>query len=146
MFLVGLFFGDMVMKSNIRFSAIIVFAFLFSALPVYAADLTVSVDASSYIRAIPETMYGTNMQCWDGSQNGGNDNVNTLIAASGSRYVRWPGGSWGDGVLWSDMEGPNYSNTWRVSYGESMYRINKFDSIMQPIVNFSGIWSDCYRD
>jgi hypothetical protein len=128
------------MKSKIRF--VVNFAFLFFAMPVYAADLTVSVDASSYIRAIPETMYGSNMQCWDGAQNGGNDNVNTLIAALGSRYVRWPGGSWGDGVLWSDMEGPNYSQTWRVSYDESMYRINKFDSIMQPIVNFSGIWSD----
>jgi hypothetical protein len=108
---------------------------------VKAADLTVSVDASSYIRAIPETMYGTNMQCWDGAQNGGNDNVNTLIAAAGNRYVRWPGGSWGDGVLWSDME-VSYTQTWRVSYGQSMYRINKFDSIMQPIVNFSGIWPD----
>jgi hypothetical protein len=80
------------MKSKIRFVAIIIFAFLCSALPVYAADLTVSVDASSYIRAIPETMYGTNMQCWDDSQNGGNDNVNALIAAAGNRYVRWPGG------------------------------------------------------
>jgi hypothetical protein len=130
------------MKSNIRFAAIIVFAFLCSSLTVYAADLTVSVNTSSYIRSIPETMYGTNMQCWDKAQNGGNDNINTLIAAFGSRYVRWPGGSWGDGVIWSDMLGPNYSNTWRVSYGESMYRINKFDSIMQPIVNFSGIWSD----
>jgi hypothetical protein len=110
---------------------------------VYAADLTVSVDASSYIRAIPETMYGTNMQCWDKAQNGGNDNVNTLIAAFGSRYVRWPGGSWGDGVIWSDMQVPYSQNTsWKVTYGESMYRINKFDSIMQPIVNFSGIWTD----
>jgi alpha-L-arabinofuranosidase len=134
-------FGVMVMKSKIRFVAIIVFAFLCSALPIYAADV-VSVNASSYIRAIPETMYGSNMQCWDGAQNGSNANVNALIAASGSRYVRWPGGSWGDGVLWSDMEGPNYSQTGRVSYGESMYRINKFDSIMQPIVNYSGIWSD----
>ncbi len=130
------------MNSRVRFIAIIVFAFLCSALPVYAADLTVSVDASSYIRAIPETMYGTNMQCWDKSQNGGNDNVNAILEGYNSRYVRWPGGSWGDGVIWSDMQVPNYSNTWRVGYGESMYRINKFDSIMQPIVNFSGIWTE----
>jgi hypothetical protein len=60
--------------------------------PVHAADLTVNVDASSYIRAIPETMYGTNTQCWDGLQNGSNDNFNNLMAASGRRYVRWPGG------------------------------------------------------
>jgi hypothetical protein len=122
--------------------AVIVCALLCLVTPVYAADLTVTVNASSYIRAIPETMYGTNMQCWDGAQNGSNANVNALIEASGSRYVRWPGGSWGDGVLWSDMEAPNYSQTWRVNYGESMYRINKFDSITQPIVNFSGIWND----
>jgi len=109
---------------------------------VKAADLTVSVNASSYIRAIPETMYGTNMQTWDGAQNGSNANVNALIAAAGNRHVRWPGGSWANGHLWSDMEAPNYSNAWKVNYGESMYRINKFDSMMQPIVNFTGIWSD----
>jgi alpha-L-arabinofuranosidase len=117
------------MKSKMRFAAIIVLAFLCSALPVYAAD-TVSVNASSYIRAIPETMYGTNMQTWDGAQNGSNANVNALIAAAGNRHVRWPGGSWANGHLWSDMEAPNYSNAWKVNYGESMYRINKFDSMM----------------
>jgi len=129
------------MKLQTAISVVFVCILLCSMASVKAADLTVSVDASSYIRAIPETMYGTNMQCWDGAQNGGNDNVNTLIAAAGNRYVRWPGGSWGDGVLWSDME-VSYTQTWRVSYGQSMYRINKFDSIMQPIVNFSGIWPD----
>ncbi len=131
----------MIKSKRILVETVILGVILFSA-TLYAIDITVTVNASSYIRAIPETMYGTNMQCWDGAQNGSNENVNTLIAASGSRYVRWPGGSWGDGVLWSDMEGPNYSQTWKVSYGESMYRINKFDSIMQPIVNYSGIWSD----
>jgi hypothetical protein len=134
--------GITVMKSKIRFVAIIVFTFLCLALPVYAADLTVGVDASSYIRAIPETMYGTNTQCWDGKQNGGNDNYNNLMAASGSRYIRWPGGSWGDAFLWSDMEGPADGNdyTGRVSYDESMYMINKMGAIMQPIVNFPGYW------
>jgi len=127
------------MKSKIRFVAIIVFAFLCSALPVYAADV-VSVNASSYIRAIPETMYGTNTMCWDGKQNGGNDNFNSLMAASGRRYIRWPGGSWGNAYLWSDMEGPGDGNEWRVSYDESMYMINKMGAIMQPIVNFPGYW------
>jgi hypothetical protein len=136
----------LVMNSKIRFVAIIVFAFLCSALPVYASDLTVSVNASSYIRAIPETMYGTNTQCWDGLQNGGNDNFNNLMAASGRRYVRWPGGSWGDAYLWSDMESwlatndPNAPYTGIVSYDESMYWINKIGAIMQPIVNFPGYW------
>jgi hypothetical protein len=130
----------LVMKLKIRFVAIIVFAFLCSALPVYAADLTVSVDASSYIRAIPETMYGTNTMTWDGKQNGGNDNYNNLMAASGRKYFRWPGGSWGDSFLWSDMTGPNDANSWIVTYDESMYMINKMGGIMQPIVNFPGYW------
>jgi len=134
--------GVNVMKLQTGISVVFVCILLCSVSLVKAADLTVSVDASSYIRSIPETMYGSNMQCWDKGQNGGNDIINNLIAAFGSRYVRWPGGSWGDGVIWRDMQVPNYSNTWRVGYGESMYRINKFDSIMQPIVNFSGIWTD----
>ena len=123
-------------------SVVFVCILLCSMSLVMAADVTVSVDASSYIRAIPETMYGTNMQTWDGAQNGSNANINALIAAAGNRHVRWPGGSWANGHLWSDMEAPNYSNAWKVNYGESMYRINKFDSMMQPIVNFTGIWSD----
>jgi hypothetical protein len=130
------------MNSKIRFVAIIVFAFLCSALPIYAADLTVSVNASSYIRAIPETMYGTNSQIWDGLQNGGNDNFNNLMAASGRRYVRWLGGSWSNAYLWSDTEGPSGAKTWVVSYDESMYWINKIGAIMQPIVNFPGYWYD----
>jgi hypothetical protein len=107
-----------------------------------AADVTVTVNASSFIRAIPETMYGTNTMTWDGKQNGGNDNFNNLMAASGRRYIRWPGGSWGNVLLWSDVEGPSYSYTWKVNYDESMYMINKMGGIMQPIVNFPGYWYD----
>ncbi len=140
MFRAGLIFGVMVMESSIRFVAIIVFVFLCSVLPVYAADVTVSVNASSYIRPIPETMYGTNTMCWDGKQNGGNENFNSLMSASSRRYIRWPGGSWGNAYLWSDMEGPSYANTWIVSYDESMYMINKMGGIMQPIINFPGYW------
>ena len=72
------------MKLQTAISVVFVCILLCSMASVKAADLTVSVDASSYIRAIPETMYGTNTQCWDKSQNGGNDNVNALIAAAGS--------------------------------------------------------------
>jgi hypothetical protein len=107
---------------------------------VYASDLTVSVNASSYIRAIPETLYGTNTMAWDGMQSGGDDNYNSLMAASDRKYFRWPGGSWGDAYLWSDMDGPNDVNSWIVTYDESMYMINKMGGIMQPIVNFSGDW------
>jgi alpha-L-arabinofuranosidase len=101
-----------------RFLVILTQMLCLLSLPSWAADVTVNVDASSFIRAIPETMYGTNTMTWDGKQNGGNDNFNNLMAASGRRYIRWPGGSWGNSYLWSDMEGPNYTQTWKVNYKE----------------------------
>jgi hypothetical protein len=128
-------------KSISSLSVFLLGIFLCSISAVNAADVTVSVNASSYIRAIPETMYGTNMHCWDGAQNGGNENFNNLMAASGRRYVRWPGGSWGDAYLWSNMEW-NDVNVWIVSYDESMYLLNRLDKILQPIVNFKGFWND----
>lgn len=51
---------------NSRFAEALVVMSLCFVPPVNAADLTVSVDATAYIRVIPQTMYGTNMQCWDG--------------------------------------------------------------------------------
>jgi len=128
------------MKLQTAISVVFVCILICSTSLVKAADLTVSVDASSYIRAIPETMYGTNTMTWDGKQNGGNDNFDNLMAASGRRYFRWPGGSWGNSYLWSDMEGPSDASTWIVTYDESMYMINKMGGIMQPIVNFPGYW------
>jgi hypothetical protein len=118
---------------------------LCSITPVNAADLTVTVNAASYIRAIPDTMYGTNLMAWDGYQSGSNTNFNNLMLASGRKYMRWPGGSWGDAYLWSDMEGPGGAYTWRVSYDETLYLFSKLSSInpiMQPIVNFPGYWYD----
>ena len=72
-------------------------------------DATVNVDASSYIRTIPMTLYGANLASWDGSMGGGNTTFNNLMKASGSKYFRIPGGSWSNGHLWSDIEGPNGS-------------------------------------
>lgn len=59
-----------------RFVEVVIFGAILCSAPLNAADSPVYIDASSYIRAIPETMYGTNTHAWDGKQNGGNDNYN----------------------------------------------------------------------
>ena len=96
-------------------------AFLPLTVSLYAADLTIDVNAAAFIRTIPETLYGTNLTAWDGYQNGSNSRFNDLMTASGQKNLRWPGGSWGDAYLWSDMEGPGGSNGWIVSYNETLY-------------------------
>ena len=138
------------MNSKRRFAAIIVFAILCSAMPVYAVDVTVSVDAASPIRTIPMTMYGANVASWDGSMGGGNTTFNNLMKASGCKYVRIPGGSWSNGHLWSDIEeiySPYGSSTWKVSYAEYLNLMTLISQpgeevhpTLQPIVNFPGGW------
>lgn len=59
-----------------RFVEVVIFGAILCSAPLNAADSPVYIDASSYIRAIPETMYGTNTHARDGKQNGGNVNYN----------------------------------------------------------------------
>lgn len=127
--------------------SIILFLFLLIESPLFAADLTITVDSASPIRTIPMTMYGGNLTAWDGAQNGSNTTFNNLLKASGRKYMRWCGGSWGDAYLWSDMEGPNKTKTWIVSYSETLNLLNLLSQpgetvhpTLQPIVNFPGIW------
>jgi len=122
------------------FILIIFVSLFFPSASIYAADLTIDVNAAAFIRTIPETLFGTNLTAWDGSQNGGNSHFNNLLIASGQKNLRWPGGSWGDAYLWSDMEGPNGSNGWIVSYSETLYMLGKTGGTIQPIVNFPGYW------
>ncbi len=113
----------------------------------------ITVDAASPIRTIPMTMYGTNLTAWDGSQDGTNTTFNNLMIASGRKYLRMPGGSWANGHLWSDIEGPNGFGAWKVSYNETL---NLLDAIsvpgeiihptLQPIVNFPGWWYETLQD
>ena len=139
------------MNSKARFAAIIVFAFLFSAMPVYAADLTVSVNAGAPIRTIPMTMYGANLASWDGSMDGTHPEYTNLLKASGCKYLRIPGGSWGNGMLWNDIHeiyNPNdYPKYWRVDYNEYLNLRSLLSQpgeevppTLQPIVNFPGCW------
>ena len=118
----------------------IVCVLLCSSIPVNAADLTININANSFIRTIPETLYGTSMTAWWGFENGYNTTYNNLMLASGQTYIRWPGGSWGDCHLWSDMEGPGGAYTWKINYNEALYMFSLLDATMQPIVNFPGYW------
>jgi hypothetical protein len=95
------------------------------ALSAFArADVTVSVNGALPIRTITETMFGGNLTAWDGAQSGGNTTFNALLKASGRTQMRWPGGSWGDAFLWSDMRGPNNANNWIVTYGQTLNLLN----------------------
>ena len=119
-----------------------------SALSLFAsADVTVSVNGALPIRTITETMFGGNLTTWDGAQSGGNTTFNALLKASGRTQMRWPGGSWGDAFLWSDMRGPNNANNWIVTYGQTLTLLNLIGHpgqiatpSLQPIVNFPGYW------
>jgi hypothetical protein len=132
--------------------SIIIFVLSF-AVPVFAADVDITVGGASPIRSIPMTMYGGNLTAWDGAQSGSNSTFNNLLIASGRKYLRWPGGSWGDAYLWSDMEGPNNANTWIVSYNETLYLLSQLSQpgedvppTLQPIVNFPGYWYGTLQD
>lgn len=117
------------------------------------ATVTIHVNAASYIRTITETMYGGNLTAWDGKQNGGNATFNNLLKASGRTQMRWPGGSWGDAHLWSDMTGPNNKYNWKVTYGQTLDLLTLLGHTgqmatpsLQPIVNFPGFWYDTLQD
>jgi fibronectin type 3 domain-containing protein len=130
------------MKVKSGFVAAVVVATLCLSGAVYAADLTISVNAAAPVRTIPETMYGWSMYAWSGYENGYNATFNNIMLAGGQKYVRWPGGSWGDAYLWSDMEGPGGINGWIINYNEELYMLSILGATMQPIVNFPGNWYD----
>ncbi|MBN1766171.1 MAG: hypothetical protein JW860_12995 [Sedimentisphaerales bacterium] len=116
-------------------------------------NVTIDVNADSPIRTIPMTLYGGNLQAWDGVQDGTNSTFNNLMIASGRKYLRIPGGSWGNGHLWNDIEGPSGAATWKVSYDETLYLLSQLSQpgedvspTLQPIVNFPGWWYETLQD
>jgi len=120
---------------------IVVVAILCCQTALFAADLTISVNTAAPVRKIPEHMYGGAMTAWWGWENGYNSTYNAQMLAKSQKIIRWPGGSWGDAYLWSDMEyPPGSSNDWIISYIEENYMLSILDAEMQPIVNFPGYW------
>jgi hypothetical protein len=126
---------------------------LLCSINAFGLEVFLSVDASQPIRTIPMTMFGGNLTVWDSHQDGTNASFNNLLAASGRRYMRWPGGSWGDAVPWWDIEyvldaDPSNNSTWKPSYEETLNQLfpaislpgDEMAPTLQPIVNFPGIW------
>ncbi len=113
-------------------------------------NVTIQVNAEAPIRTIPMTMYGANLQAWDGAQAGTNSAYNNLQKATGRKYFRMPGGSWANGHLWSDIKeihSPYGSATWKVGYSETLNLMSALSRpgetippTIQPIVNFPGGW------
>jgi hypothetical protein len=140
------------MKTKI-FQSVVLVVILCSLNTLHAADVTITVDAASPIRTIPMTLYGANLASWDWHMDGTHPEYTNLLKASGCKYLRIPGGSWGNGVLWSDIEGPNGSQGWKVSYAEYLYLMSLISQpgeevppTLQPIVNFPGWWYDKCQD
>jgi fibronectin type 3 domain-containing protein len=132
--------GFMMMSIRRMIVAVVVLAILCSITSLYAADLTISVNTGAPIRKIPENMYGGAMTAWWGWENGYNSTYNAQMLAKSQKIIRWPGGSWGDAYLWSDMEGPGGVNGWIINYIEENYMLSILNAEMQPIVNYPGYW------
>ena len=83
-----------------------------------ATGAQVTVNANSSLGTIPSTAYGANEAAWDGRLL--DSSLPGLIAASGAKVQRYPGGSLSDGYHWQ-------SNTTQASYANPS---NTFDAFM----------------
>jgi alpha-L-arabinofuranosidase len=99
------------------------------------AQSTITIDRNWSVRKIPESLYGFNGQIWDGNQSGNNVAYNNLLKNAGIKVMRWPGGSWGDIIKWSDTK---CFASYAVTYEQSKTLYESLGIKFQPIVNFSG--------
>lgn len=108
--------------------------------PVQAATLSsvdyVTVNAQDNITTIPDAIFGNNISEYVPQCDGSNTKVNNLMAASGEKIMRFPGGSYGDVYDWKKQG----TTDWKVSTDEAIKFTNSFGGQLQPIVNFSGFW------
>jgi hypothetical protein len=98
-----------------------------------AQNVNITVNAATVLHSISDHLYGVNADIADNITNGTNTNFNNKMTYAGIKHFRWPGGSTGDGVLWS--------NTTGVTYAQSLAMLSAVGGTMQPIINFSGSWS-----
>jgi hypothetical protein len=75
----------------------------------HAQNVTITVNASTVTHTISDQLYGVNADIADNEENGSNTNYNNKMIYGGIKHFRWPGGSTGDGVLWSATTGVTYS-------------------------------------
>ena len=66
---------------------IVVLAIICPMTHLYAANVSITVNAASPIRTIPMTLYGANLASWDGSMGGGNTTFNNLMKAIGEQVL-----------------------------------------------------------
>ncbi len=83
-----------------------------------ATAVNVTVNANGSLGTIPTSAYGINEAAWDGSLL--NSSLPGVLAASGAKVMRMPGGSLSDGYHWQ-------SNTTEASYANPN---NTFDAFM----------------
>jgi hypothetical protein len=101
------------------------------------AQTSITVNASTVVSTVPSEIYGNNMAPWVGTNNGSDSTYNTAMQVSGSRNIRWPGGSWADILNWNDIA---CQASYDITTPEYITFLQKFGGVMHPIVNFSGNW------
>jgi len=123
-----------ILKISLLGSAILMSGANLSAL---YAQTNITVNASSVISTVPPEIYGNNMAPWVGTNNGSDSTYTTAMQVSGSRNIRWPGGSWADILNWNDIQ---CQASYDVTTSQYISFLQKFGGQMHPIVNFSGNW------
>lgn len=102
-----------------------------------ATTATVTVNASTVTHTIPDALWGANLAAWESTESGTNTTFNNLLINQGSKYYRWPGGSWGDIDIWDNMA---CNGSWVITYQQTLNLLSAVGGTMQPIVNSSGYW------
>jgi alpha-L-arabinofuranosidase len=113
----------------------------FSSTFLFAADVNIAVNSSTVTGTIPEEIFGQNMAVWESTVNGKDLQLNKLMADSGTRFVRYPGGSYADIVMWETV-GISPSTAWMRSTEDCINFANSYGAKLQVIVNFSGYWDN----
>jgi len=101
------------------------------------AQTNITVNVSSFLHTIPSEIYGNNMAPWVGTNNGSDATYVTAMQVSGSRNIRWPGGSWADILNWNDIQ---CQASYDITTSQYVSFLQKFGGVMHPIVNFAGNW------
>ncbi len=123
-----------IFKTGFLSVAILLLAGNFFAL---RAQTNITVNASTAVGTVPSEIYGNNMAPWVGTNNGSDSTYNTAMQVSGSRNIRWPGGSWADILNWNNI---TCKDSFDVTTSQYISFLQKFGGVMHPIVNFSGNW------
>jgi hypothetical protein len=108
--------------------------FLFAS-QASAQNVAFTINASIIVDTISERLYGANLEVGDAETRGTNADFKNMMLWAGIKHFRWPGGTTGDGVLWSNLPSTG------ASYSQSLGLLADIGGVMQPIVNFFGYWN-----